>query len=137
MFGGVIGRRGVPSGLAIAAHVCDALKRLTWFLLPSNSLDVDLLVTYPIVRMLSLIKAATRDLVRELNLTSYEGLGRLMPPIQRTLIAARQRYASNQEIRQGLECDGGRVSLFSLTPWWWYQEQGGAGGVASDPVWSV
>eukprot|EP00956_Cyclotella_meneghiniana_P031804 scaffold85009_cov36-Cyclotella_meneghiniana.AAC.2 len=126
MFGGVVGRRGVPSGLAIAAHVCDALRRLTWFLLPANSLDVDLLVAHPIVRLLPLIKAATRDLVRELNLTSYEGLGRLMPPIQRALIIARQRYASNQEIRQGLECDGGRVSLLSLTPGWWYQDQGGA-----------
>ena len=66
--------------LVNAAIICDAIRRFTWFLMPMNSRDLELIVTNPITRMLSYIKAAMRDLVRELDLLSYETMGRLTPP---------------------------------------------------------
>eukprot|EP00956_Cyclotella_meneghiniana_P019937 scaffold34652_cov36-Cyclotella_meneghiniana.AAC.2 len=75
--------------------------------------------------MLSYIKAAMRDLVRELDLLSYETMGRLTPPLIQGLVYARQNYWSNQDIYDGgVYFDGARVSVYKLLPEFWYHEEG-------------
>ena len=108
-----------------AAIVCNAIRRFTWFLMPMNSRDLELIITNPITRMLSYIKAAMRDLVRELDLLSYETMGRLTPPLIQGLVYARQNYWSNQDIYDGgVYFDGARVSVYKLFPEFWYHEEG-------------
>eukprot|EP00956_Cyclotella_meneghiniana_P024190 scaffold48269_cov95-Cyclotella_meneghiniana.AAC.3 len=124
-FGGFVGRRGVSRSLVNAAIICDAIRRFTWFLMPVNSRDLELIVTNSITRMLSYTKAAMRDLVRELDLLSYETMGRLTPPLIQGLVYARVNYWSNQDIYDGgVYFNGARVPVFKLFPEFWYHEEG-------------
>eukprot|EP00956_Cyclotella_meneghiniana_P028081 scaffold64553_cov36-Cyclotella_meneghiniana.AAC.2 len=124
-YGGFVGRRGVSRSLEDAAIICDAIRRSTWFLMPMNSRDLELIVTNPITRMLSYTKAAMRDLAREIDLLSYETMGRLTPPLIQGLVYARKNYWSNQDIYDGgVYFDGVRVPVYKLFPEFWYHEEG-------------
>lgn len=121
MFGGWIGRRGHPQAVDDLSFYCDGLKRWLWFLMPASSRDIDLIVSHPIARVLSFVRAGMRDLVRDFDFTSYETMGRLTPLVVQALVLARQSYMSNQDmLLKGVASDGVVYSLQGLIPDFWY-----------------
>ena len=69
LFGGVVGCKVVSRSLANMGYICaDAIRRMVFLLMSALSPDVDLIVTYPIMRMLPFVRLTMRELVRELPL---------------------------------------------------------------------
>lgn len=135
LFGGVVGCKVVSRPMANMGYVCDAMRRMVFLLMPALSPDVDLIVTYPIMRMLPFVKSAMRELVREMDLLSYEGVGRVLPPLIQALVYSRVNFVSNQELFiNGIVVSGTRRPITEVIPSWWYEEGGREGGREVPPI---